>query len=153
MPPRAKYPEGTLFLVPLIPSGFALGVVARTDGKGRIFGHFFRPRLETPVLPTALNLNPAQSILMCRFGDHDLYTNKWPIVGKLSNWNRTVWSLPSFSRPHNDPSKIYITQYDDDLDLLSENLAVKSSVEGMTLVADALLGSGIVEVRLNQLLS
>src|SRR2546430_13397270 len=65
--PRAFTPhEGTIFLVPLTPSGFAVGVLARTDRKGRAFGYFFGPRVQNARSEEHTSELQSQSNLVCR---------------------------------------------------------------------------------------
>lgn len=138
-----------MFLVPLSPSGFALGVVVRTNRKGSVFGYFFGPRLDSPTLPATLDISPAVAIMVCRFGDHGLYNNKWHSVGQLANWNRSEWLMPRFWRKHDNATKIYITEYDDSLHVVAENIVSRTAIDMLSLVPDEQLGSAIVEARLS----
>ncbi len=45
---KQKYGEGDWFAVPLRNGGYALGVVARRDGRGGIIGYFFGQKYSAP---------------------------------------------------------------------------------------------------------
>lgn len=39
--------KGAVFLIPLRDFGYAIGVLARSDGDGQCFGYFFGPRVKS----------------------------------------------------------------------------------------------------------
>ncbi|HEU5297545.1 MAG TPA: Imm26 family immunity protein [Burkholderiaceae bacterium] len=142
--------NGTVFLVPVAPKGFAVGVVIRADGRGRAIGAFFGPRVNgtSDANPSELRLETA--LLVCRFGDHGLYTHRWPVIASIPNWSAAQWSVSKFSRRHDNPDLCYVTEYDDSLNAISER--VLPAAEGKKLPDDAQYGSGVVETKLAKLL-
>lgn len=149
---RKKIPStGSVFLVPLQSGGYAIGVLVRADGRGRAYGLFFGPRLMLVDSLPVSSLNPEQAILHCRFGDHALHSGRWPVIGRISEWDSWKWPVPKFSRRHDCLKKCYITEYDDDLNVISE--AVASVSEGRDFPEDAQLGSGVVESKLDKILN
>jgi hypothetical protein len=153
MPKRPKVHEGTLALVPLQPTGFALCVVARSSGTGRAFGYFFGPAIADASSWSGEVPSPDRAVLVCRFGDHGLWHGDWPQIGQVSPWHRSAWPLPKLARKHDDPTLMYVTEYDDSLNVLSEQLIPKEQALACTSLEDSQLGSGIVESKLSQLLA
>lgn len=90
-----RYSEGTVFLVPLPTAGFIRGVVARNSPTGMTLGgYFFGPVLNEPGAVKFDDLAPSDSILRVRFMDLDLRMGKWPVVGTISEWDRSKWTMP-----------------------------------------------------------
>jgi hypothetical protein len=147
---KSRLAAGSVVLVPLVPEGFAVGVVIHTDGKGRCAGAFFGPRVSSAldVDPSGLRLDDA--VWVCRFGDYGLFHKRWPVIGPVPNWASAPWSVTKFSRRHDDPGLCHITEYDNLLNLLRERIAPAS--EGRALPQDTSYGSGIVEARLSKML-
>jgi hypothetical protein len=144
--------EGAVFLVPLKPWGFAAGVLARTDGKGRAFGYFFGPRVKDAAMIDIAAFVPNDAALICKFGDHGLHTRRWMVVGGIANFDRKVWTLPRFRRAHDFKEYIYVTEYDDSLNCCSETLVPNDAANLSTLPVDSQLGSGNVELKLSKLI-
>ena len=94
---KSRYQEGDWFAVPLVSNGFALGVVARSKHPRRrsiALGYFFGPELqEIPTLTIAQTLAPGDAILVCRFANDVIRDGAWPIIGRLSSWDRAAWEL------------------------------------------------------------
>jgi hypothetical protein len=64
-----------------------------------LFGYFFGPRYaEVPKLSDLPTFTPKDAILLCRFGDLGLINGEWPVLGQLTNWSRTTWTMPPFVR-------------------------------------------------------
>ena len=61
--------------------------------------------------------------------------------------------MPLFSRDHDDPDKIYLTEYTDDLSVIVERLLTRDEALAHSSLPEEQLGSGIVEVRLSRLLN
>ena len=153
MPAQVKYAEGDWFAVPLRSSGYALGLLARSNPKGALLGYFFGPRL--PVLPTqatAAGLTPAQAVLVGKFGHLGLKHGKWPIVGRVEPWDRAAWPMPVFVRYEELTGRSFHVFYDPDdpVRLLREEQVPPGPAE--QLPADGLMGAGFVESRLTRLL-
>lgn len=144
--------EGTVFLVPLTPSGFAAGVLARANRKGGAFGYFFGPQTADIAKLDLASLVPANAALVCRFGDYGLRTGRWALIGQIPDFDRGVWSLPRFRRPHDSQEQAYVTEYDDSLSRRGEKLVPIESAEIALLPHDAQFGSEIVEHNLSKLL-
>ena len=136
--------------MPLPDSSFAVGVVARADGKGRAYGVFFGPRVKNEQAVDLQSLRPEAGALYCKFGDHGLYTGRWRIIGQVPLWSRREWRLPLFSRRHDNDAVRYVTEYDDDLNVRTERIV--SAVEARGLPEDAQFGSAVVEAKLERLL-
>ena len=152
--PRAFTPhEGTIFLVPLTPSGFAVGVLARTDRKGRAFGYFFGPRVQNAEMVNITTLQPSRAALVCRFGDHGLHTRRWIVVGEIAKFDRKFWALPKFHRADDSKEYVYVTEYDDSLNCLAETLVPRDAADLASLPYEAQFGSAIVEHKLSKLLA
>ena len=142
--------EGAVFLVPLPIAGFGVGVVIRRDGKGRVYGAFFAPRVEHASDVDVSLLRDENAILRCRFGDYGLHHLRWPVIGSVPGWASQRWILPRFVRGHDDPRLCFVTTYGDDLRCTDEQLLPVVQVPGLP--HDSQLGSAIVEATLAKLL-
>lgn len=142
------YSLGDVFAVPLRDDGFALGVVARTDGRGIVLGYFFGPRLETiQGVGGLFSLKRDDAVRVCRFGDHGLVRKMWPVIGKVAQWEPTLWPVPVFCRSGN----VGVSYHPESLVVLKEE-----NVDGndcRKLPEDGLEGSGFVEVKLTRILA
>lgn len=148
---RLPYPEGTWFAVPLETSGYAIGVLARTAGKGPAFGYFFGPRRETiPNLSDVESLRPEVAVVAALFGDLGLLKGKWPVLGRQANWNRDLWPLPALGRVDDVSNKALMVTYSDSLDMIeSQPCTVEYAKQ---LPSENLWGYSVVEFRLTRLL-
>ena len=150
---KLPYENGTWFAVPLRTGGFAIGIVARNDGKGIVVGYFFGTRHK--VLPTISDIQkllPDQAILVCRFGNLGLLDKGWPILGKSQTWSATQWPIPVFARFDGINDDIaWKVSYSDDLSLVSENST--SAENAIQLPSNGLFSAGAVEIRLTKLLA
>lgn len=95
-----RYPESTVFAVPLGLQTFAAGVVVRRAPRSTmIFGYFIGPTLNAiPTLEQILPLSLTKVVFQCRFGDLGLLEGHWPVVGRIHPWNREDWPMPLFYR-------------------------------------------------------
>ncbi|TAG05938.1 MAG: hypothetical protein EAZ43_00115 [Betaproteobacteria bacterium] len=141
--------SGAIVLVPLAPSGFAVGVVICADGRGRAIGAFFGPRVEGGSDVNASELRLKDALLICRFGDHGLHTKRWRVIGSIPSWGNAPWSVTKFARRHDDPDRCYVTEYDESLNAISERLLPTAEAKGLP--DDAQYGSGVVEAKLAKL--
>ncbi|WP_407560890.1 immunity 26/phosphotriesterase HocA family protein [Streptomyces sp. 184] len=144
---KLPYSSGDIFAVPLRDRGYAIGVVARMDGKGIVLGYFFGPRVE-PLedLPQTRTLDANSAIKVCRFGDLGLVREKWPVVGRVESWNPAEWNVPDFCRDGN----IRVVYNGDSLTVSREERL--DSRECRLLPQDGLEGAGFVEIKLTRLL-
>ncbi|MEV1062943.1 immunity 26/phosphotriesterase HocA family protein [Streptomyces sp. NPDC050263] len=144
---KLPYSLGDVFAVPLRDRGYALGVVARADGKGIVLGYFFGPRLESvEIPPQACALEANSAIRVCRFGDLGLIRGKWPVVGRVESWTPAQWRVPDFCRN----GEIRVVYDGDSLAVSSEERL--DSRECLLLPKDGLEGAGFVEIKLTRLL-
>lgn len=142
--------NGVVFLVPVAPDGFGVGVLVGADGNGRACGAFFGPRVGSAAEVNTSKLRLEEALLVCRFGDHGLHKQRWPVIGSIPNWSRDPWSISRFARRHDNPDLCYVTDYDASLNIISER--VLPIAEGRKLPDDAQYGSGVVEAKLAKLL-
>lgn len=147
-----KYSEGDAFAVPLRGGGFARGVVTRVSKQGKILiGYFFGPKLNE--LPGECDsLSPIDAVKIFRCGDLGLISGEWPLIGKISDWDRSLWPSPQFLREDPIVKKAWLVTYADD------EPSVESRVDpcpiGLTQYERAgLAGSGVVEINLSKTLS
>lgn len=145
-PPR----EGTVFLVPLRDSDYAIGVLARFSGEGHCFGYFFGPRVKNAGQVDIDRLSPEEAILKGKFGDLELLRGGWPIVGTIFGWNRNHWKIPPLSRVDEVSGKAWLSTYDDMFNCVEEIEINPSEAAGFPY--DRMMGAGSVEIRLTKLL-
>lgn len=150
---KLPYTEGSVFAVPLERGGFAIGVVARATRHGRvIFCHFFGPRL-TALPPSGLDwqLTPHESVLRLIVGDYGLIHGEWPVIGRLSNWNREEWGMPPFLRTESLRGAKWIVTYSD-ANPSQELSAIRTEREHPDIPQDGMSGSGAAEWKLDRAL-
>lgn len=150
---KLPYAEGTVFLVPLRDGGYARGVVARANKRGKgLFGYFFGPRIHFKEDASLDDLSPANAIKRLMFCDPGLVDGEWPILGTVPIWNRADWPMPDFvrrdllgrrkpvlvRRSDKDPMQIE-TEYSVDDDSGLETYSIS--------------GHGAVEIKLSKLLA
>ncbi|MFF5537858.1 immunity 26/phosphotriesterase HocA family protein [Streptomyces cinerochromogenes] len=144
---KLPYSPGDIFAVPLRDHGYALGVVARSNGKGIALGYFFGPRVESlEDLPQVRRFEADSAIKVCRFGDLGLMREKWPLVGRVESWDPAQWSVPEFCRDGN----IRVVYDGDSLEVSHEERL--NPPECQLLPQDGLEGAGFVEIKLTRLL-
>lgn len=133
--------------MPLRDHGYAIGVVARADGKGIALGYFFGPRVESlEDPPQARTFEANSAIKVCRFGDLGLIRGKWPVLGRMESWDPTQWNVPDFCRD----GDIRVVYDGDSLAVIREERL--DSRECQPLPQDGLEGAGFVEIKLTRLL-
>jgi len=148
------YSEGTLFAVPLSPSGLCIGLVARLDGKGALVGYFFGPRVPAaPSIDDLSGLSAEDAIAVSQVGDLHLLGGQWEILGKLGNWNRDSWPVPAFGRldPLLEDVAWRITYSDLDINKPSGKSRI-SREECLALPKDGLFGAIALEKYLTRLM-
>lgn len=148
---KVRYEEGCAFLVPLRTSGFARGVLARSDGEGRMFAYFFGPTLPAQNAATVDDLRPDRAILIGMCGDLGLLKGDWPIFGRVPKWSRAQWRLPPLYRVEESSRKAWLSYYDDDtLDFVRQEPVDSNAKDQYPY--DRLMGYGAAEIRLTNLL-
>lgn len=155
-----RYPESTIFAVPLSDGRFALGLVARRAPRAAmIFGYFFGPRISSITnTPKISDLSKWDVVLRCRFGDLALLNGNWPVIGKVPLWNRSDWPMPLFYRDEyeflrpsdsTDSRLILIKRSDDNPARVEWERRVPELPSDV--VPDSLYGAGAVEIRLSKI--
>jgi len=149
---KLNYKEGDWFMVPLQPDGFATGLVARHDARGRVLGYFFGPRRDHPPSPSDIKgLQAGDAVMVCIFGGIGLLMGKWKVIAHSENWNRDEWPIPTFGRVTAISNIGWEVKYSDTLKRSTEQ---RISVEmARELTPDRLCGYGSIETRLSRLLA
>jgi hypothetical protein len=148
--------EGDCFAVPLPSGGFAIGVVARAMERSDsvIFVYMFGPRrMELPDIKDAKNLRPVRSIFHGRVGAG----RRWSNLGRLADYSRSQWPMPSFLSVDLLTGRTVVRTYDDDdpSHLKEERaLSVRAAARrgSASTTSDGLFGPVALEVVLNDLL-
>ena len=111
---RNKYPEGTIFAVPLRIGGFARGLVARVNPRAAcVFGYFFGPKLPELCQGDATDFKPNSAIARLICGDLGLINGEWQIFGQLPDWQRHEWGMPDFVRRDTIGKRAWRVRYSD----------------------------------------
>jgi hypothetical protein len=154
--PRRKLPykEGDWFAVPLQPTGYGLGLVARMNGKGIVSGYFFGSlHVRCPTEHDTTGLSAKDAILIRQFGDPGLLSGVWPIICHSDPWYPEKWPLPVFGRIAVDKTRALRVEYSEkDINITVSETPI-SVDEARVLPEDGLSGSGAIEIRLSNLLS
>jgi hypothetical protein len=153
MAKKIKYQEGDIIAVPLQTSGYAAGLVARTDKEGRVFGYFFGPQLnEVSELTLNQKLRPEDAILVCKFGDNSVHGKSWEIVGNYPDFSKEVWKLPFLYRQAMGDNYYTVSEYNDQLDCMREWKVALDDSSIKEMLPDGLLGSVLLQIKLTRLL-
>lgn len=151
---KQKYTEGDWFAVPLRDGGYAVGVVARLDGRGGVIGYFFGPKSGVPPsLDEVTDKTANDAVLVSNFGDLGLVRGKWKRIGKAPDWNRDRWPIPPFVRTDAVSGAHRKVIYTEDNLNTEKTLLPCSSTEATTLPKDGIAGYGAVEIQLTKLLA
>lgn len=149
---KLPYREGDWFAVPLRDGGYALGRIARADGKGIVVGYFFGPRQErVPTIREAEGKRPDDAILVKLFGDLGLLQGRWPVLGHRPPWRREEWPIPAFQRIDEIANKAWRVRYDDSSLIAAAEERVAPD-EVRSLPRDGTSGAGAIETRLARIL-
>lgn len=150
---KANYREGDIFAVPLADGGYALGVVARMDGKGSVLGYFFDERYDDLPELAKDSLSAVDNVLIQKFGDLGLIRGSWSVIGRIAPWRRHEWPMPAFGRHEELTGRFLRVEYDDD-DPNSRPSETEVSPEELEhLPEDGLAGFGFIEKRLSRILT
>jgi hypothetical protein len=150
---KLPYREGDWFAVPLKGGGYALGLIARSDGQGTILGYLFGPRrVQLPEREDTSDLAPDDAVLIRRIGDLGLLKGEWPIIHQPVEWNRDEWPLPDFGRIDQTAGKAWRVEYSDDTLKVAREVETKPD-DVSQLPADGLYGYRALEAELSSLLS
>jgi hypothetical protein len=141
-----SYSEGDWFAVPLRDGGFAVGVIARANSDGVLFGYFFGPRrTEPPSLDEVATLSPADAVMVRKFGHLGIRQGTWPILGQIPGWASEDWPMPPFVRYEELTGRSFRVFYkDDDPNVLLREEQVDPGADEQG-PKDGLLGAGAVE--------
>ena len=152
---RLKLSEGQVVRVPLEGEGYAWGVVARVPRRqGVILGHFFVDRdssARDPSIKEREVFNPDDADLVCICGGLYIREGRWPVVGRVANWDRERWPVREFRRTSKLGLPDLIVTYRDD-DLFNEVSTRRATASDVHRWKDALSGPGLVEEELADLL-
>jgi hypothetical protein len=150
---KLPYKKGTWFLVPLRTQGYAMGLVARMNGKGGIFGYFFAPVIAGPSVATIPHgFRPQDAVFYGRFGDLGLINGEWTVLGEKDDWDEKDWKMPPFVRVDEHAGKAFLSVYDENtLKFVSEKPCDPALVDEYPYDSD--MGYGSVEIQLTKLLN
>ncbi len=149
---KISYSEGSCIAIPLRGGGYAIGVIARMNGKGGVFGYFFGPKRKSiESIGDISSLKSQEAILVGRFGDLGLLNDEWKVIGKISDWDRSKWPMPGFIRVDEFSNRAWISYYDEeDFTCIREEEVSPDLKEKYPY--DSGMGYGAVEIRLTKLL-
>jgi hypothetical protein len=153
--PRAKieYQSGDWFAIPLRPSGFGVGVIARGSRNGVLFGYFFPIKSKkVPDLKATRELKSKDAILLARFGDLALRNRRWALIGRFTTWNEREWPMPPFVRRDIVSGKLALVTYKESDPGLEHTMRRVLLEESKGLPSDGLFGYRAIEIKLSHLL-
>jgi hypothetical protein len=151
---RKSIPEGTWFAVPLRGEGFAVGIIARTDGRGIVLAYFFGPRFSRlPELGAVSELSAPDAFLVSMVGDYALRRGEWPLIGRQPDWLRDLWPVPPFARYEELSGRWFLVEFDDSDPAIVVSERQIAPEMGHRLPRSGLMGSGYAEQYLTARLS
>jgi hypothetical protein len=146
--------EGDWFAVPLRDCGFAVGVVARANKNGVLFGYFFGPRrLNLPAVRDVGGLAARDAALVRTFGDLGLREGVWPLIGAAPEWNRAEWPMPTFGRFEELTGRAFAVDYGDDDPNAHPRETQIPPEDLVRYPKDGMAGAGFIEIELTDLLA
>lgn len=141
------YAEGDWFGVPLPEGQYGTCLVARAQPEygGVLLGYFFGPRsLDPPPLARVRLLTPASAAMVCLFGHLDIRRGRWPLVGRLPEWDRDQWPMPKFIRkPGLGGPAILVVRSNNNPNVTLSETAVHDASSAADAVPEGLLGSAL----------
>jgi Immunity protein 26 len=154
MAARVRYSEGDWFAVPLRDGGFAVGLIARANRNGVLFGYFFGPkRSALPTTRDLTGLSATGAVLVTTFGHLGVRDGKWPLIESATEWNREAWPMPTFGRFEELSGRAFAVEYRND-DPNSRPRETQIDPDDLSRYPpDGLSGAGAVEIRLTNLLA
>jgi hypothetical protein len=157
-PKNFKVPEGTVIAIPVEPTGWVLGVYARVKkgrGLGGAFGYFFgKVFQDVPGAEAIGGLRAEHGILQSKFGDLNLINGRWPIIGRISPWNRDEWPMPDMMLSGVKYGMPFDQRIRYDQDLPRREIEREILPLGTLELPDASLpGSDALEFQINEILS
>lgn len=155
---KKKIAEGDIVAVPATDNnGYFVSVVARTleahTLSGEVLLYFFGPRqMKVPDMVSIGPLDPKKAIDIVRTGVIRIHEGVWPVVGKLTEFDRSHWQIPIFGRVDLlDPSCGVIVRYIDD-SLAGPRVEEKtSSAEAQQHIQDQLVGVDIASYDISKI--
>ena len=150
---KLPYHEGDWCSIPLGAGGFALGLIARANGKGQLFAFFYGPRRPNPPkMEDTLGLKPADAVLHAMCNDLGLINRHWRFIGRPAVWDRFDWPLPLLLErdPEGMPQAV---QYDDTLSRRNRVVVNVSREQLERLQGAAVVGPGAIEGILDKALA
>ena len=151
---KRAYDEGTWFLVPLDCGGYGLGLLARHNNRGTILAYYFDRHLHSrPELDQLTALTAADAIVIGRSGDLSLLKGRWPVLGRLTAWDRTAWPLPEFGRIDALEERLGFRVRYSEQTLSEVTCTPTSAAEIRHLPQAAMYGDRAVEIRLTHKLA
>ena len=150
---KLPYHEGDWCSIPLGAGGYALGLIARGNGKGQLFGFFFGPRRpHPPRFEETLGLKPADAVLHTLCNDLGLINRHWRFIGRAAVWDRFEWPLPLLVE--RDPEGVpHAVQYQDSLSSRSRVTVIVPMPELARLQGAAVVGPSAIEGFLDKTLA
>ena len=150
---KLPYNEGDWFSIPLGSGGFALGLIARSDGKGRLFCYFFGPRRPNPPkFEETTGLKPSDAILHTLCNDLGLIKKHWRFIGRDPVWDRFDWPIPLLVE-RNTAGIPRAVRYEDTLSSLTRTTVKVSPEELGRLQGGAGVGPSAIEGFLEKTLA
>jgi hypothetical protein len=152
MKAKSNVVEGTFFAVPLEPSGFAVGLVARSNPHGVLLAYFFRRWERVPAIDEVAQLTPSDRSHVWRIGDLNLINGEWAVIGKYPEWQREQWKMVRFYRFEDLADRTWLVEYDeDDPNRVIRETRIDAAPPGIE--SDGLYGAGAVEAALSRSLA
>jgi len=150
---KAKnYKEGDLFALPISPTGYAIGLVARSNPRNSaIIASFFWLRFDhVPYLAELKSIKPTDSIRILQIGDLGIINREWKVIGQIPGWERSEWTIPAFVRSEPISNRLWRVVYSDDDPsvVVSEELISKEIAARLD--RNAVFGYGAVEREISK---
>jgi Immunity protein 26 len=148
-----KFPEGTLFSVPLEDGRYAIGLIARrAPKKGKfngIFGYFWGPFSSiADCRKNAASLSVNVSVMHQICGGTFLKNSRWQVLGYIADFDRRKWPFPDFYQHPPDTNQYFRVRFDED-DIVTQILHEPMKDDG-GLQEDVIAGAEIMEFHLSE---
>lgn len=150
---KTTYNTGSVFCVPLIKGGYAIGIIIRVNDSIAL-GHFLNKKFDhIPEIYKLSNLflDKQNIAYIKKFGTLGLDKGAWPILGTLSKWDESQWQVPPFTKRDLITNQLYLVYYDDNLRFIRQEAISNLTIDNLP--EDGTAGYGLIEKKLSNMLS
>jgi hypothetical protein len=147
---KIKTKEGDVFVVPLLNGKYAIGLIARKNGKIAL-GYFFDTVFESPPSQVGQSVLSNRKIaLIAKFSTMGIDDGEWPLAQTNIFFAREEWPIPLFKMQEPITKVYFAVVYEEDL--LHDTRYKISESEAAEYFQDGLSGYVALSNKLSKIL-